>query len=205
MKKVIAIDIDDVIADSTESLRVLVNSRANAALTPEDYKVPGGYWGYYENVWRAHGIHDLISFEGLNAEMEIDQSHVPVMVHAERVLRVLAKQYDLISITARDERWRVATEEWLERMFKGSLSNLYFTGSRRDGSYKDKGMLCRELGASYLIDDNIDHCQAAINCNVTALLFGSYGWHSNRSMPQGLVRVNNWQEVKEFFDAEARK
>lgn len=38
-KLIIAIDIDDVIAASTESLRLAVNERHNAALTPEHYEI----------------------------------------------------------------------------------------------------------------------------------------------------------------------
>jgi hypothetical protein len=62
-----------------------------------------------------------------------------------------------------------------------------------------KGQICKKLGASYLIDDNVGHCEKAIEEGVSAVLFGEYGWHGDA--PDKLVRCKDWPAVLEYFDS----
>lgn len=55
-RQIIAIDVDDVIADSTEVTRLVVNKNLGIDLQVEHYRVPGDFNNYYEDVWRAHGL-----------------------------------------------------------------------------------------------------------------------------------------------------
>lgn len=51
MRQKIAIDVDDVIADATESVRLVANSYPGINLTPDNYRsVEAEYWGYYTEV-----------------------------------------------------------------------------------------------------------------------------------------------------------
>ena len=50
-KPIIAVDIDDVLADSTDALRRVINERLGVNLTPEDYLIKEDYWDHYEEVW----------------------------------------------------------------------------------------------------------------------------------------------------------
>ncbi|HSH56309.1 MAG TPA: hypothetical protein VK983_05830, partial [Candidatus Limnocylindrales bacterium] len=80
----IAFDLDDVLANSTDSLRLVVNERMGVGLKREDYLVPGDYSQYYERVWKRHGV--VVSFDDLFQEMEVDQMHVPVYEGAQETL-----------------------------------------------------------------------------------------------------------------------
>src|SRR5687767_8725203 len=131
-KPIIAIDLDDVIADGTESLRTVVNELTGSNLTKEQYhEEKADYWGYYERVWMRHGIADKVSFKDLNAEMAIDQSHVPVLAGAQFALGELSKKYELIIVTARDVSWERATKAWLKDQL-GSLSEALHFAGRKD-------------------------------------------------------------------------
>lgn len=196
-KPLVSVDIDDVIADSTEGLRQVVNARTGHSLTKEQYKVRGEYWGYYEAVWKQAGIGHLIDFEALNGEMVEDQSHVKEMDQAHVVLSVLKSRYDFILITSRDESWKQATLAWLEERFSGIFNGLYFTGSRHTDSYKNKGQLCAELGVSIHIDDNVQHCESVVAQGIETILFGEYGWHDN--IPDGLVHCKTWSDVQKHL------
>lgn len=200
-RKTIAIDIDDVLADSTESLRLLVNERTGARLTTEHYRVSGVYRGYYDNIWRMHGLEGLVDFPSLNEEMVYDQSHVHTMPQAKLGIQELAKKYRLVLVTARDPSWSQATTKWLKDHFGYSLCDVHFAGHSRTGSQKSKGELCREVGASYLIDDNVEHCQTARELGVETVLFGDYGWH--QGIPSDQIICKDWQAVMEFFDVRA--
>ncbi|MDB5183806.1 MAG: uncharacterized protein JWO07_487 [Candidatus Saccharibacteria bacterium] len=196
-KQLIAIDIDDVIADSTESIRQLVNSRFGVDLTEAHYSVRGQYSGYYTRIWQEHGLSDRFSYSDLEDEMVIDQSHVPILEGAREAIYKLSTDYHIVLITSRDPNWEKATRRWFKEHFGIDDLNIYFTGNYHTGVKKDKGELCRELGVSLLIDDNPDHCLSALKHGVRAILFGDYGWHVD--VPQDLVRCRNWSMVLEYL------
>lgn len=196
-KKTIAIDIDDVIADSTESLRRLVNERWAVNLTKEDYRIPGAYRKYYEKVWEQHGIADKINFADLEAEMVLDQSHVPIMEGADVAVRELMQKHKVIFITARHASWDKATRVWLKQLLEHDNVDIHFSEGIRNTNAQTKGQLCKRFGAEWLIDDNPSHCRTALEEGVNTILFGDYGWHINE--PDGVVRCKTWREVMGYF------
>jgi 5'(3')-deoxyribonucleotidase len=196
-KQTIAIDIDDVIANTTEALRVRVNERVGVNLQPEHYQVKGEYWGYYTRVWHAHGLAEKVHYGDIVQEMSDDQSYVPLLPGAALAIDELAKKFNLILITARESSWEVATRQWIDAHLTGKFIELYFMANHHDATAKNKGQLCRELGASWLIDDNAEHCQAAINEGIQAVLFGNYGWQL--LIPKAAVRCMDWPAVVEYF------
>ncbi len=197
--KVIAIDLDDVIADSIEALRVVVNKRIDAQLTAEDYKAEGGdYRGYYDRVWMRHGVADKVKYADLLEEMEGDQSHVPVLPGAAFALGELSKRFKLVIIMARNQDWEKATKVWLSQQFGHTFDAIYFAHGKEPADSKTKGQLCQELGVSWLIDDNPVHCISAQEVGVIPILFGQYGWH--QTVPDGVVSCKDWPAVLEYFD-----
>lgn len=191
----IALDIDDTIADSTEALRRVVNSQLGVNLTREDYKIPGEYWGYYERIWRHHGIADQLSFKQLNLQMAIDQSHVPLIEGAQAAVHRLAKDVEVVLVTSREASWENATREWFTRHFDREDIKLYFCESHVDEKAKTKGQLCKELGVQLLVDDNVSHCKTALDEGIDAILFGEYGWHHGSDIPS--PRYKSWDTLME--------
>jgi 5'(3')-deoxyribonucleotidase len=195
-KPVIAVDIDDVIADSTDSFRREANKRFGVELTKEHYQVEGDYWGYYERVWRSHGLGNQISHDDLGDEMVKDQSHVPLLAGASIALAELSGKFDIVLITSRDPKWEAATHKWLNEHFGDLFRGIYF--AEKDSNKRTKGEICVNLGAFWLIDDNPEHCQSALDKGVKSILFGQYGWH--HSAPANMVRCKDWPAVLEYFD-----
>lgn len=192
-KPLIAIDIDDTVADSTEFLRLLVNQRLELNLPTEAYLVAGEYWGYYESIWREQKIDHLISYDDLNAEMI---ANVPMKPGAEGALRQLADKYSLIFITTRDKTLEPLTQGWFREHLPDIDFMVYFSSTPHNDITKSKGEICRELGVSLLIDDNADHCQCARREGVGAILFGEYGWQLSQNT-DSLKRCRDWQAVLE--------
>jgi len=199
-KPVIAIDVDDVLADSVEAYRLQVNARTGADLQPEHYRISGPYWKYFETVWQMHGIADKVPAEELFQQMIVDQSHVPPAPGAACALKKLAKNYDLVVITARYPEWEAATRVWLEQHFPRVFADIHFAGGHDQKERKTKGQMCLEIGATYLLDDNPEHCVSASEVGVQALLFGDFGWHVD--VPADMVRCKTWKDVERYFDAE---
>lgn len=198
-KPIIAIDIDDVLADSTDALRRVVNERLGVNLTPEDYLIKGDYWGHYEEVWRRNGLEGRISMGDIEPMMIMNQSHVLPHDGAKRALETLSHDYELIIVTSRPPSWRNASRRWLDDHFPGIFSTILFTRRLVDSEHVSKGRICADKGVSWLIDDNVEHAQSAVDEGLEIILFGDYGWH--HKVPPHFHRCKDWQQVLEYFDA----
>lgn len=200
-RKIIAIDIDDVIAQGTEAFRLRVNLEMGVSLSREAYMIPDNtFWGYYERVWEAYGLDAAsVPLDKIDAEMALDQSHVPLLPGAAYAIGELAKHYDIAIITARDTKWKNATHKWLADKFGDVFIDIYFAGNSLDKTAKTKGQACREVGAEWLIDDNPEHCITAQAEAVKAILFGDYGWH--HEAPKDITRCSDWPAVLDYFNA----
>jgi hypothetical protein len=75
----------------------------------------------------------------------------------------------------------------------------------KDSIHQTKGELLKSLGAQYHIDDQPKHCISALQQGIQPLLFGDYSWNRSVELPEGIVRVKNWQEVTEYFNAERKR
>jgi len=203
MKKTIAIDIDDVISDTTEAMRLWGNRVSGVELLPEHYNTPGNdYWAYYEKIWEHHGIADILKFDDFEGELIVDQAQVPLVASAAFVLEELQKKYHIILVTSRNPALEAGTRKWLADNLQGDIK-LYFARNGRLNVGRSKGELCKELGAFLLIDDNTDHCQSAVDNGVEAIVFGEYGWQNVDV--EGAVKCKNWPEVLEYLDGAASR
>jgi len=201
-RTIIAVDIDDVLANSTDAIRVFVNQRRGIDLTEEHWRIEGEYWGYYEGVFRQHGVDPTGLLDDFHNGLHIDQSSIRPIDNSVESIKKLDKKYNLIPVTSRPEAMKEETLRWLNLHFNKIFStDPIFIGFKTDAK-RSKGEACAAIGASYLIDDNVEHCESALEHDVQAVLFGDYGWH--QKLPEKVVRCKNWQEVLEYFENESR-
>ncbi len=108
---------------------------------------------------------------------------LPVMKDSQQVIKELSEQYEIFITTAAMEvpASFTAKYEWLKEHF-GFLNDMNFVFCG------DKSI----INADYLIDDNARHFK---RFSGQGILFTS---HLNVNVT-GYVRVNNWQDVREFF------
>jgi FMN phosphatase YigB (HAD superfamily) len=202
-KQIIAFDIDDVLASSTELMRHIINKKTGLSLESHHYKVRGQYWGYHGQVLKSHGVtddstHNAIMEEWLNSFHNAD----PIR-GATDALKHLSRNYSIVLITSREPRMQATTEAWLVQHFGKIYDELHIIGSFKVLSEpRTKGEVCVEVGAKWMVDDNPEHCMSAYEYGVTSILFGDYGWHHNA--PEVLIRCRDWTAILEYFDAQAK-
>lgn len=201
-KKIIAVDLDDVVADTTEALRIVANAAIpkELALSKHHYKKRGNYWGYYEGVWRENKVDHLVSFDNLHDDMAKSQHHVQLVDGAKEALKKLSGNYKLVAVTSRRVQWINSTQEWLNDRLPGIFGDVVFVHHDNTGG-RTKGDACKEIGAHWLIDDNPEHCLVAKAAGTIPLLFGEYGWTDSMDVVD-IVHVASWQEVLEYFENE---
>lgn len=203
MKQTIAIDIDDVMANENHAMMRFINKRYGLSHTEKDYDITGEYWGYWEKVWNVdehEGSKRYDAFVNAKASKQVKLALLP---GALETISDLKQRYNLVVVTSRKSVLLQMTEEWLEEHFPKTFNGVHFIELWGSGEKLSKARICKEIGASYLIDDNVEHCSLAQEAGVQALLFGDYGWNRVITVPHGVVRVRNWQEVKRYFDDQA--
>ncbi len=198
-KPIIAVDIDDVISNQNENIRLFINRRYGHDHTPEDYlKVDAPYWHYWAHVWEVtKEEHDRRVDEYNGSEELVKQ---PVAPGAIEALKKLKQDYELVIITSRKGVYLDQTHQWLDKHFKSVFSGIHFSRLKEGAPELTKASICKDIGASYLIDDNPGHCNLAAETGVQALLFGFYGWNKNAELHPGVKRVRDWPQVLEYFD-----
>ena len=198
----IAIDIDDVLSDFTEAFIEYSNATYGTSYKAEDYTED------LQKLWGVDGE------EVGRRIIELNRTGLAATLghkdHAKRVLEVLKKDYDLLIITFRIPEIKDMTMTWVEERFPGVFDQdkVYFTGLlthfNDTAKMPTKGDLAKELGADYLIDDQIKHCLSAAEMGIKSLLFGPCSWDHKTKLPENIVHVNDWLEVEKFFNEERK-
>lgn len=200
-KPVIAIDVDDVLADSAQGFVEFSNQRWGTHLTVEDYDERWSkMWGVdiEEERRRAHVIYNAKVVKGFKHFEEA----IPVLTR-------LKSHYKLVITTSRSKFVEKETLVWLNTHYADIFDAIYLSGfydELKEHSHKHtKAELCQEIGASYLIDDHPKHCLAASEVGMKCLLFGDYSWNRDSKITNNMKRVASWKEVEKFFDEERKK
>ncbi|MEH7548911.1 5' nucleotidase, NT5C type [Neobacillus vireti] len=171
--KRIAIDMDEVIADFNQKHLALFNRDYNENITIVDLH------GTKLRELRPHlkeEIRNYIIEPTFFRDLE-------VMKDCQEVIKELSEHYEIFITTAAMEfpTSFTAKYEWLKEHFNFlSDMNFVFCG--------DKSI----IKADYLIDDNVRHFE---RFSGQGILFTA----PHNINEKGYVRVNNWQEVRNYF------
>jgi 5'(3')-deoxyribonucleotidase len=196
-KPIVAIDIDDVLADYSAEFAVSSNRLWGTQLTADDYHED------WMKVW------DIEFEEVLERGKALFEDRIHERLRhkdgAAEVLTELADDFDLMILTARGDSTKAATLEWFARHYPmidhGNITfaNLW-ANPEPDMVHRTKGDIAKGLGVRYIIDDQLKHCVAAAAHGIEALLFGDYTWNQSDQLPQGVTRVKHWQDVRAYFE-----
>lgn len=171
--KRIAIDMDEVIADAAEKHLKLYNQHFKETIMIDDIE------GKKLRDLRPHLESEIKSFF---AEPTFFRD-LNVIEGSQEVIKKLSQHYEIFITTAAMEfpSSFTAKYEWLKEHFSFlSDMNFVFCG--------DKSI----IHADYLIDDNVRHFQRFSGQGI--LFTASHNMHET-----GYVRVNNWNEVQDYF------
>lgn len=173
MKKRIAIDMDEVIADAATKHLDLYNRDYNDNVTVEDLQ------GKKLRDLRPHLSKEISGYFDHPSFFR----DLGVMKDSQEVIRELSEQYEIFITTAAMEvpNSFTAKYEWLKEHFPFlNEMNFVFCGNKSI------------VKADYLIDDHARHFEHF--CGQGILFTAPHNIHETR-----YVRVNNWLEVRSYF------
>src|SRR5689334_18932900 len=172
--KRIAIDMDEVMADTMSRYLELYNADFDLDFTPEHFH--GRH--VFEVIEEAHIERARTYFE-----QESFFAEIPVMPDSQEVVRELTQRYEVfITTAAMDVPCSFTAKfDWLQRYFPYiPSSHIVFCG--------DKSI----IAADYMIDDNVRHLR---NFRGEGILYTA----PHNVYETAFRRVNNWQDVRRLF------
>lgn len=202
-KKIVAIDCDDVVVETTPVLVRSYNKAYGTDLRLEDaYSTDLERWGVPDQetaVRRWQSFLNTDVFLGLEPTQE-----------AVDVIHELGRVHDLHIVTGRSDFIEEATLRMLERHFPDIFRSVVLTNyfNVPDGVSavvsRPKNEVCVELGADYLIDDHLHHAEITAPSVEEVFLFGNYPWNqTDRPLADNIRRVSGWREVGALLLADA--
>lgn len=196
-KPTIAVDIDEVLVPHSEHLINWYNQEYGTNLGLEDNHSPDPeVWGVKTKEEAIKRVQRYFSHPRWTEAQPLDESVA--------ALRKLDQKYNLIVVTSRDTILEKVTRNWINQHFKEIFKAAHFVAEYNlEGKSRSKAAVCLSVGADYLIDDRLDIVKEASRVEISCILFGDYPWNQAEKLPSGVVRVKNWQEVLEYFDAES--
>lgn len=187
----IAVDIDEVLAQHNLRLAEWHNKTYGTNYTIENFISDNlqDVWGttYEEAEERVAAFH----------ASEMHKELLPVD-GAKEALELLKQKHDLVVITVRRRPIVDITHEWLEEHFPDIFKSVHFIHYWDEADKTSKAELCQKIGATHLIDDSLRNCTKAAEMGVKAMLFGDYAWNRTETLPNGVTRFKNWDEIKNF-------
>ncbi|KAK9830735.1 hypothetical protein WJX74_004534 [Apatococcus lobatus] len=192
----VAVDVDEVLARFLPSLNRFVKERYNIVFALSDYSVYE-----FHRVWRCdrdtarnivheffgskHFIHGIRPIPG-----------------AFQSLQRLKQHCELVVVTSRQNAIQDATRAWLDQHYPQTFREVFFGNHfAKEGATRTKSDICREVGASVLVDDNPGYAVDCATAGLQVLLYDwqmSYPW--NRPCPELdhplIQRVGDWRQVE---------
>jgi uncharacterized HAD superfamily protein len=187
---IIAVDIDQVLADTLKTYLPFNNRRHGTDISVDDcYSIE---WWKVFGITEQQFINDFYDFNDSGLIMAVK----PLSGAAE-IIDILTGKHRLIAVTARSADIADGTERWLEEYFPGKFSHIFYTRKNIMGKEKEsKYEICLHNGADILIDDSFENAET---CAVNGLRVLLYDWPWNRKikLPMFIDRVHGWPEIWE--------
>lgn len=196
-KPVIAIDIDDVLSANAEAFTAFSNQRFGTSLQATDYDE---HWARMWGVDMAETERRAVEFHASGVVAEYSRKD-----NAREVLQELSSRYKLIVVTSRRRSIESHTRAWIAEQYPDIFDDILFAGIYDEGLKKEhfqmtKSDLFTSSAVSFVIDDQLKHCLAAVELGIETILFGNYSWNQADELPALLTRCENWLAVGEYFD-----
>lgn len=191
-RQTIAVDMDDVVIETSGLIIDYVNKTYNAGVTIDGfYSTDPALWGAPDVQTASRRVNEFLETE--------EYIESPPMQEAIHALRGLDRVHNLYIVTGRPDYTELATRKWLKTHAPDLFEDVVFTDFFDPEKVRTKGDVCRELGATVLVDDHPEHCKSALERGVRPLLFGNYPWNTDIDVPEGITRVAHWPDVEKLL------
>ncbi|GAA5805873.1 hypothetical protein EDC94DRAFT_624582 [Helicostylum pulchrum] len=180
-RKLIAVDLDQTLAHTLESLVMWHNDCYGTQFCVTDFNTYD-YW----KVWGGTKEETLLKMRDFYNSYHFDQIE-PIRDFALEALKMLKRRhFTLVIVTSRQQFVAEKTKRFVDKHYPGIFESIYFCNLDLTDSEqleyisKSKSMICQEIGADVLIDDSLEHALDCSSLGIDILLYdrkGKYTWN----------------------------
>ena len=184
----IAIDIDEVLADTLNHFIFLYNQKFKTSFKRDDF--------YTFDWWEVLGL-EKDRFKAIYEKMVAQGffQNIQTIKGAQDGVKELQKDYSLAIVTGRPKSMTEITKAWLAKNFAGSFSQFYFTKEVILGpNKKPKHDICQQIGAKVILEDEFEFAEDCAQGHIQVLLFDN-PWNRAFKMPSYMIRVYSWEDI----------
>ncbi|KAF9908384.1 hypothetical protein EC991_009839 [Linnemannia zychae] len=204
-RKVIAVDLDEVLARTTLAIADFHNDTYGTSLTMDDFISYD-----YTKIWggtREESIAKWRLFFDSPYFLKVE----PVEGSLETLKLLKSRRFSLVIVTARQQFVADLTKKFVDRHFPGIFESIYFANhflteqEKLTFVSKPKSVICRDVHAQLLIDDSLENALEVSKAGIPVLLFdlhGKYKWNQldeGQQLPDKVTRVKSWKDVQAWF------
>lgn len=189
MKKTIALDLDDVLANTSEYLDKYYNKRFGTNIMLQDHR---SY--ILNNVWDCtHQEAIDIVYDFFKSDFARDITPFPGSQYA---VDELLKKYDLIVLTSRVFEFRDLTTTWVNKYFSNKFKEIVITNKMANNKLpsREKYEICLEKGIETMVEDNLHYALQNSNHQIKTFLIDR-PWNQDGQLPDPVKRVYSWNEI----------
>lgn len=186
----VAIDLDDVLADTINAFIQFHNKKYGTTFVRNDF-----FSYYWEDIWggtREDAIRKFFEF----TKTPYFETLPPVPGSQDGVA-FLKRKHDLIVVTSRQHELTTHTKKWIKKHFNNIFRDIYITNHphfARSGKTKTKREVCDELGVQILIEDSIGYATECVTDDRKIFLLNT-PWNQDDTSHPNIYRVNSWKEL----------
>ena len=191
IKNIIAVDIDEVLAETLKAILEKYNYTWKWNKVKWEDLINYNLWEL-PNLWltKYSALRMFVKFQmwsGLSKKIKsVDWAK-------EKILELKNKWYKMFAVTARLSRVKFSTKLWLRRNFPNCFDKVVFANFFTSRARK-KSDICKEICASIIFEDNLDTCIDCANNWIKSFLLDK-PWNQCDSLPDWITRVYSWDEI----------
>lgn len=189
-KRIIGIDLDDVLMDFCGPICAFHNSISGTSFTRDDL------WSYnLDESWKCS--------EEESRKRVFDYYHsdnhkraLPVS-GAVSAIENLSKNNTLVIVTARPDVVSELTCAWINTHFPKRFTSIHFANYYHGDATRKrkKSDVCKELGVDLFIEDSLENALSIAENGTPVLLLDS-PWNKKKDLPESITRVYSWSEIE---------
>jgi len=188
----IAVDLDDVQADSVPAFNKYHNEKYGTNFIFEDIIHPWNLWGKTKEEAFTKFL-DFYDSDYFNRMKPVEG--------AQTAIEILSKEHKLITVTSRPEKAKRQSLNFISYYFPARFYDIYFTSEveqvvNMDSGKLKKNEICRKLNVDLMIEDMAGYALACAESGITAFLFAK-PWNKDYIPHEKIIRVKGWEEILE--------
>lgn len=192
---ILAVDIDDVLAQFMPALIRFHNDSYGSQLTMDDFHSYD-----FHRVWGGSPSECQDKMDAFFDSHYFVDGIEPMQGSRDTLEALKRLGYELHIVTSRQYKVAEHTMTWIRKYYDNVFSDVHMGNHyARTGTHRSKSQICKDIGAKLLIDDSSRYANECAAAGIPVILYGNYAWNTDEvtSSVPCIRRCASWSTVLE--------